>query len=199
MRIDPQSAPPLAPTAYHTVGPFFPANFIEPLDHDLARGDSAAGPKIRLAGTVFQETGEPLPNTIVELWQADSGGRFAHPADPRHAAADVNFAGWGRSRSKRDGSYEFLTVMPGTYEEAGVWRAPHLNLYVFASGIMGRLCTTVFFPGDARNATDPVLAQVPSARRAGLFLRPDGESGDTRCYRFDIFLRGANETPFFVD
>ena len=107
MRIDPQSAPPLAPTAYHTVGPFFPANFIEPLDHDLARGDSATGPKIRLAGTVFQETGEPLPNTIVELWQADSGGRFAHPADPRHAAADVNFAGWGRSRSKRDGSTSF--------------------------------------------------------------------------------------------
>lgn len=199
MLFDPHDATPLVPTAYHTVGPFFPVAFIDPLDQDLTRGGRAAGPKIRLAGTVLQETGEPLPNTIVELWQADAGGRFAHPADPRCAAADAHFAGWGRSRSKRDGSYEFLTVMPGTYEEAGVWRAPHLNLYIYASGIMGRLCTTVFFPGDARNAADPVMAQVPSQRRAGLFLRPDGESGDTRLYRFDICLRGTSETPFFVD
>lgn len=193
----------LVPTAYHTIGPFFPPAFIGALDHDLTRtatdAHQAAGAKIRLTGAVFQENGAVLPNTIIELWQADANGCFAHPADPRHAQADRHFAGWGRARSDGEGRYEFLTVMPGTYVEDGSERAPHLDLFVFASGIMARLVTVVFFEGDARNQADPVLAAVPAARRAGLLARRDGEIDGMQVHRFDIVLNGTGETPFFTD
>lgn len=193
----------LVPTAYHTIGPFFPSAFIGALDHDLTRtaadGRQAAGTKIRLTGSVFQEGGAVLPNTIIELWQADANGCFAHPADPRHAQADPHFAGWGRVRSDRDGRYEFLTVTPGTYAEGGRERAPHLDLFVFASGIMARLVTVVFFEGDARNQADPVLASVPAGRRAGLLARRAGEVDGMQVHRFDIVLNGTGETPFFID
>ena len=199
----PSSGGRLVPTAYHTIGPFFPPAFIGALDHDLTRtaadARQAAGAKIRLTGSVFQEDGAVLPNTIIELWQADANGCFAHPADPRHAQADPDFAGWGRARSDRDGGYEFLTVVPGTYEVDGRERAPHLNLFVFASGIMARLVTVVFFEGDARNGADPVLASVPAGRRAGLLARRAGDIHGMQVHRFDIVLGGTGETPFFTD
>jgi protocatechuate 3,4-dioxygenase alpha subunit len=133
-------------------------------------------------------------NAILEIWQADAQGRFNHPADPHAAEADADFLGWGRAFTDAEGRYSFTTVKPGGYVQGNIARAPHVNFAILASGIMRRLVTTMFFPGEASNARDPVLAAVPARRRDLLVACP--EQG---AFRFDIVLRGAGETPFFRD
>jgi protocatechuate 3,4-dioxygenase alpha subunit len=184
----------LVPTAFHTVGPFFPPSFFHEGDNDLTLSRPGAplaeGERIAIAGRVVEEGGGPAVNAILELWQADARGRFNHPCDPNAAEADPNFPGWGRAFTDAEGRYRFATVRPGAYGP----RAPHVNIAIVASGIMRRLVTTLFFPDETANATDPVLAAVPPARRDLLVARRD-EGG----FRFDIVLRGPGETPFFRD
>ncbi|MFC7473607.1 protocatechuate 3,4-dioxygenase subunit alpha [Dankookia sp. GCM10030260] len=195
------------PTSAHTIGPFFPQTFFRPGDNDLTRvtpeaAPTARGERIVLRGTVTREGGVPCVNAIMEAWQADAAGRFAHPADPEAALADPDFLGWGRAWTDAAGAYEFRTVLPGGFTEAAGPRAPHVDLVVMASGLMRMLGTALFFPDfAAANAADPVLALVPPARRAGLVARPDGELEGMRTFRFDLRLRGApaEETPFFEE
>ncbi len=196
---------PRIPTAFHTVGPFFPAAFVGPADHDLRRRTPEAAPSTRgqamvLRGRVRELGGAPVVNIMLELRQADGAGRFAHPADPRQAEADPDFLGWGRACTDAAGHFRFVTLRPGAYAEGNAWRAPHLDLTLFGLGIMTPLATTVFLPGEAANAADPVLAAVPEARRALLIAAPDGEEEGMPCFRLDILLRGeaAAETPFFA-
>ena len=198
---------PLPPTSQQTIGPFFPRTFFREGDNDLTRvapdaAPTARGETILLRGRVTREGGFPCLNTILEAWQADSGGRFNHPLDPERHLADPDFLGWGRAWTDEDGQYEFRTVLPGGYAEQAGRRAPHVNLTAMGAGLMRRVLTTVFFPEYADdNAADPVLTLVPEHHRGRLVARPDGEADGLRVFRFDIRLRGDphEETPFFED
>lgn len=195
----------LAPTSQHTIGPFFPRTFFQPGDNDLtivAQGapPSRRGETILLRGRVTRADDLPCVNQILEAWQADAAGRFNHPLDPERHLADPDFLGWGRAWTDADGHYEFRTVLPGGYAEAGGRRAPHVNLTVMGAGLMRRVQTTMFFPGfPAENAADPVFTLVPASRRIRLVAVPDDMADGLRAFRFDIRLRGdaEEETPFF--
>lgn len=182
----------MLPTSQQTIGPFFPRGFIGPADHDLTRISADAPPTtqgeaIILRGTVTRAGGVPCVNAILELWQADAAGRFG---------ADPAFLGWGRTFTDAEGRYEFRTLIPGGFADATGTRAPHANITVMGAGLMRRLLTTVFFPGFD-TAADPVMASVPTALRP-LLLAEEARSNDgPRAFRFDIRLRGEDETPFF--
>ena len=199
----------LVPTASGTVGPFFPPHFLRPGDNDLTLiepgAPAAAGQRIYLFGYLYEAGRVPRWNAIVELWQADAGGRFAHPNDPHAGAADPNFIGWGRRASETDGYFDFVTVKPGGFDDpvAKARRAPHIDLSITGSGLMRRLTTTLFFPDEPGNAGDPVFAAVTDANaRERLVLTPASSPrappGATT-YRIDIVLQGDDETPFFID
>jgi protocatechuate 3,4-dioxygenase, beta subunit len=173
---------------YCTIGPFFPASFVEGHD-DLThhRGGAARGQHILLSGRILQEGGVPTRNTILEIWQPDASGIFSSCI-----GADPGFAGWGRARTDADGWYKIRTVVPGSYGD----RCPHANLMILAIGLTRRLVTTVFFADDPDSVRDPVLDCVKDAEaRRRLFAKHEN-AGE---YRFDIVLRGENETPFFLD
>ena len=161
------------PTGEMTLGPFFPREFAQGAN-DLAAG--AKGEVIEITGRVTQADGKALDNVVLEIWQADSQGRFDNPA----------FFGWGRAATDANGVYRFRTIKPGAYEG----RAPHVNLLILYSGLMRQLQTTMFF----ELAKDPVLDAVPADRRKRLVAQREGT-----VYRFDIRLRGDGETPFFDD
>jgi protocatechuate 3,4-dioxygenase alpha subunit len=153
------------------------------------------GTHIRIEGRVIDGDGNIVPDALVEIWQADAQGRYAHPADGRPLASN-SFRGFGRSPTDKDGGFAFDTVKPGTVPgPKGTSQAPHINVGVFARGILKRLFTRIYFAGDPANATDPVLALVPADRRDTLLAKPD--AANPRLYRLDIRLRGPNETVFF--
>ena len=191
---------PAVPTPWHTIGPFFPRAFFREGDNDLTRG-AAQGERILIRGRVLEQDGRPCVNAVLEAWQADATGRFAHPLDPEAAAADPGFLGWGRAWTDAEGRYLFHTVRPGGYLDAAGPRAPHVNLTVLGSGIMGRLQTTIFFPGQAANEADPVLLSLPPALRGRLVAAPNGVENGVPAFHFDLLLHGAPgaETPFFED
>ena len=199
----------LIPTASGTTGPFFPPHFFRAGDNDLSiiepGAPVATGERIHIFGHLYEAGRVPRWNSIIELWQADASGRFAHPNDPQAALADPHFLGWGRRASETDGYFDFVTVKPGGFDDpyARARRAPHINLSVTGSGMMRRLTTTLFFPDEPANATDPVMAAVTDpGLRPRLILQPassDKAPAGARSYRIDIVLRGDGETPFFVD
>lgn len=194
----------LPTSPYCTIGPFFPGGFVSGCE-DLTRfeGKTAQGQHILLAGRVVEEGNVPTLNVVLEIWQADANGVFRHPLDQRSSSADPGFFGWGRVRTNAQGRYRFRTVIPGSYRTGdGTPRCPHVNLMVLAIGLTRRLVTTVFFGDAPDRVRDPVLDCVTDrAARKRLFavrdasLDADGIPG----YRFDIVLRGENETPFFID
>ncbi len=187
------------PSPYCTIGPFFPTQFVDDWS-DLTQFDGkiARGQHIILTGRVAEEGNLPAGNVIVEIWQPDAGGVFRNPLDVRLAQADPGFFGWGRARTDAQGCYRFRTVLPGRSDS----RAPHINVMVLAIGLTRRLVTTVFFFDGSDCTEDPVLTCVADkAARARLFaLRDPALDGDgLPAYRFDIVLRGVDETPFFLD
>ena len=163
----------LVPTAEMTLGPFFPPEFAQGLN-DLAPGAAEA---IEITGRVTELDGKPLDNVVLEIWQSDPAGRFDNPA----------FPGWGRAATDARGEYRFRTLRPG----AVPGRSPHVNFLVVYSGLMRQLQTTMFFS----DATDPVLHAVEPSRRRYLVAQPT----KANAFRFDIRLRGSDETPFFDD
>ncbi|MGH9591873.1 MAG: protocatechuate 3,4-dioxygenase subunit alpha [Bryobacteraceae bacterium] len=180
-----------------TIGPFFPYEFMAD-DLTQHEGKRAHGQHILLTGRVLQEGCVPTRNTILEIWQADANGVFRHPLDPRCPQADPGFAGWGRARTDPEGWYRFRTVLPGAYEK----RCPHINVMVLAIGLTWRLVSTIFFSAAPETADDPVLNCVTDpAARLRLFAKRDSslDVDGVRAYRFDVILRGENETPFFLD
>ena len=184
----------------HTTGPFFPREFSDGNEDLTRRGNAVArGEHIILAGRVLELGSKPAWNMVLEIWQADANGVFRHPLDPRCAEADSGFCNWGRARTGQDGWYRFRTVLPGGYvTEDEVRRIPHINCAVLGIGLTRRLVTTIFF-SDNR---DPVLDCVPARElRSRLIARrnPSLDTGDALGYRFDVILRGEDETPFFVD
>ena len=188
-------------TPSQTVGPFLhvglaprPFGFREIFSPAVADA-GVAGTHIRIEGRVFDGEGVPLPDALVEIWQADSEGRYAHPADGRPLASN-SFRGFGRCPTARDGGFQFTTVMPGPVPgpEGGI-QAPHINVGVFSRGILKRLFTRIYFAGNPANAADPILALVPTGRRETLMAQPDAAKPGV--YRFDIRIQGESETVFF--
>lgn len=188
-------------TPSQTVGPFF-ASVLTPhayatrpvFSSDLATPD-AAGERIRIEGCVRDGDGEPIPDAMIELWQADGDGRF--PGRSPGGSSNAAFTGFGRSDVDPSGFYAFTTVRPGPAPgPEGGPQAPHVNVGIFARGLLKRLFTRIYFEDEAGNAADPILALVPAERRATLIATRRDRAGDT-IYRFDIRLQGEGETVFF--
>jgi len=182
------------PTASQTVGPFF--NFGLTTDADLGNlvGSEMKDERIRLTFRVTDGEGAPAPgDAMIEIWQADSAGRYAHPLDlPAEAG---RFHGFGRLETDLNGRCTFETIRPGRVAApSGNLQAPHISVLVFARGLLKHLHTRVYFAGDPANAHDPVLALVPEERRATLLAK---QCGDPAAWSFDIVLQGAGETVFF--
>ena len=181
------------PSASQTVGPFF--NFGLTVNSALGTlaGEGADGERIWLKIRVTDGAGSPTPgDSMIELWQADARGRYAHPMDPRATEADPNFRGFGRLETDVNGVCTFQTVKPGPVDGAS---APHINVAVFARGLLKQLHTRIYFAGEPRNATDPVLALVPEERRATLLANPI--PGEANRWSIEIRLQGEAETVFF--
>ena len=197
------SASRLVPSSYSTIGPFFLKPLVDGFeDLTLCNDKVARGKHILLAGRVVEEGNVGVLNAVVEIWQADANGVFAHPLDPRSAEADPGFFGWGRARTDQEGRYQFRTILPGpSREENGAVRCPHINVMVLAIGLTRRLVTTAFFSDTPNAVDDPVWNCVPSRTRSRLRVARDEslDRGGVPAYRFDIVLRGENETPFFLD
>jgi len=188
-------------TPSQTVGPFLhialapePYGVREIVSHVVAE-PGMPGTHIRIEGRVVDGEGKPLPDALVEIWQADHQGRYAHPADGRPLASN-SFRGFGRCPTDEHGGYRFDTVEPGAVPGPnGSTQAPHIDVGIFARGILKRMFTRIYFAGDPANASDPILALVPAERRETLMARPD--AANPRLYRFDIRLQGGEETVFF--
>jgi len=149
--------------------------------------------RIRVVGRVIDGDGQPVPDALVEIWQADAAGRYAHPDDPDHRAADPSFPGFGRSATEEDGSFRFLTIRPGRVAGPGnSLQAPHIAIGIMARGMLKRLTTRLYFGDAPENVDDPILALVPPERRDTLIAKRDGDA-----WRLDIVLQGAAETVFF--
>jgi len=155
------------------------------------------GERIRIEGRVLDGDGIPVPDAMVEIWQANAYGRYNHPTDQGPAALDPSFPGYGRSGTAEDGSYWFETIKPGPAPFDGErLQAPHICVTVFSRGLLNHLVTRLYFEDEPTSAADPVLQCVPDDRQATLLARREpGE--ETAVYRFDIILQGADETAFF--
>jgi protocatechuate 3,4-dioxygenase alpha subunit len=179
----------LGETPSQTVGPFFHVG-LPWADGPYAVAEGTPG-AFWIRGTVVDGEGRPVPDAVVETWQADPAGRFDHPDDPRGAATGpAGFRGFARCPTGADGRYGVLTVKPGPLPG----QAPHIDVSVFARGLLDRVVTRIYFPHEPGNADDPALATVDPARRSTLLAVPADDGG----YRFDITLQGADETVFFA-
>ncbi len=192
----------LKQTPSQTIGPYF-AYGLTPEQYgyaykDLVGGrlvdEETEGEHIRLVGRVFDGEGKSVDDAMIEIWQADARGRYAHPADPR--GTNAPFKGLGRVGTGTDPENRFVfeTVKPGRVDEK---QAPHLNMIVFMRGLLSHVFTRVYFSDEAgANAADPVLASVPEDRRETLIARR-AETATGIVYRFDIHMQGERETVFF--
>jgi protocatechuate 3,4-dioxygenase alpha subunit len=180
-------------TPFQTVGPFFAICLSEAGCARLATED-AIGRHITIEGTVRDGAGAPVPDSLVEIWQANAAGRYAHPDDRQVKPLDPNFSGYGRAPTDDDGRFVIETVMPGRVPgPEDTLQAPHLLLGILARGILTRLVTRLYFDDEASTSEDPILALVPAPRRSTLIAK---NVGDDR-YRFDLVLQGDGETVFF--
>ena len=180
-------------TPSQTVGPFLAIGLPWP-DGPFVVPEGTPG-AVEITGRVFDGAGDPVPDALVETWQADPDGRFAHPDDPR-GAVSPGFRGFGRCPTGPDGSYRILTVKPGALPcpDGGI-EAPHLDVSVFARGLLDRVVTRAYFPDEARaNAADPVLASIGDPARVATLVAEPVAAGRLR---FDIHLQGDRETVFF--
>lgn len=175
-----------------------------PVQADLTQvaGRAAIGERIIVAGRVLDEDGRSVPGAMVEVWQANAAGRYAHPSDQHDAPLDPNFRGGGRVFADDEGRYRFTTIRPGAYpwrNHHNAWRPVHIHLSLFGQGFAQRLVTQFYFEGDPLLQHDPVFNAVPdTAARQRLLARLD--LGVTQPefalgYRFDIVLRGREATP----
>ena len=180
-----------------TVGPYFSMKLSEIVEMAPAE---CVGQHIRVEGAVLDGDGQGVGDAMIEVWQANAGGRYRHPADSRVSLAlDEAFSGYGRAHTDfATGSYAFTTIKPGAVPgPGGRDQAPHLNLIVTARGMLNHLFTRLYFDDEeAMNAVDPVLLSVPSERR-GTLMAESLAGADTPTYRFDVRLQGDGETVFF--
>ncbi len=177
---------------------------VGPQDHDLTVQHAAPplGQRIVVAGRVLDEDERPVPHTLIELWQANAAGRYAHKSDQWNAPLDPNFSGAGRTVTDAEGRYTFVTIRPGAYpwrNHQNAWRPAHIHFSLFGQAFATRLVTQMYFPGDPMLPLDPIFNSVPDERARGHMVSaydlalttPEWALG----YRFDIVLRGPDATP----
>jgi len=166
-------------------------------------GEEAGGERIIVTGRVVDDEGNPIAHTLIEVWQANAGGRYRHRHDQHHAPIDVNFIGFGRCLTDRSGVYRFTTIRPGAYpwqNHENAWRPAHIHFSLFGAAVPSRLVTQMYFPGDPLLDLDPIFNSIPTAaarerliaRYAHDVTQPSWALG----FRFDVVLRGSEATPF---
>lgn len=190
---------PLIPTPSQTIGPFFHYALDRAEWSDLTAA-GAAGQKIVIEGRVIDGDGAPAGDALLEIWQANAAGRYAHPEDTQEKPLDPKFRGFGRICTDAEGRYRFTTIRPGPVPGRGnALQAPHINVSIFARGLLRRLVTRIYFADEPANETDPVLSAIedPAVRRTLVADRNAGGKGRPAAYRFDIVLQGEGETAFF--
>lgn len=196
---------PLRQTLSELTGPVYGHETVSAIDADLTRNACKSGEpigeRIVMSGRVVDEHGRAVPDTLIEVWQANAAGRYIHVVDQHDAPIDPNFFGAGRCVTDSLGRYTFVTVKPGAYpwgNQPGAWRPAHIHLSLFGTSIASRLVTQVFFPGDPLLAQDPIFMSVPEGARDRLVSQYDAQiarPGFALGYAFDIVLRGRAETP----
>jgi protocatechuate 3,4-dioxygenase alpha subunit len=186
-------------TPSQTVGPFFHLGLTREDAGDLTHAETE-GARIRIEGRVLDGNGDPVPDAMLEIWQANTHGRYRHPDDDRDdIPLDAAFVGYGRVGTNADGRYAFDTIKPGRVPAPdGGWQAPHINLVVFARGMLIHSNTRIYFSDEPTNDDDPVLSHlVAEERRPTLIAQRDDASVDPALYQFDVALQGERETVFF--
>lgn len=198
----------LESTITEETGPVFGHGDLGPLDNDLilnySRGETpAVGERIRVHGRVMDETGRPVPGALVEVWQANAGGRYRHVKDGYFAPLDPNFGGCGRCLTGEDGEYEFMTIKPGAYpwpNRANDWRPSHIHFSLHGTGFGQRLISQMYFEGDPLIGRCPIAATIKAAGQLDRLVAPldmpRSRPMDYLAYRFDIVLRGRRQTMF---
>jgi protocatechuate 3,4-dioxygenase beta subunit len=194
----------IAQTLSEITGPRFGRELLRNGDDDLTRfnGSEAIGERIIIAGRVLDENARPIPDTLVEIWQANAAGRYAHDADRHPAPLDPHFCGVARVMTGRDGAYQFTTIKPGAYpypNHYNAWRPQHIHFSLFGPCFATRLVTQMYFPGDPLLKLDPIFNSVPDSDARDRLVShfdldltvPEYALG----YRFDLVLRGRSATP----
>jgi protocatechuate 3,4-dioxygenase beta subunit len=194
----------LAPALSYAGGPVYGHGAVGPLDHDLTRQHAGEphGQRIVIEGRVTDDAGRPVRDTLLEVWQANAAGRYAHKADQWRAPLDPNFTGAGRTLTDADGRYRIVTVRPGAYpwgNHDNAWRPAHIHFSLFGRSFLTRLVTQMYFPGDPLLAHDPIFNAIPDpavrARLVAGFEFALTEPAFALGYRFDLVLGGRGETP----
>jgi protocatechuate 3,4-dioxygenase, beta subunit len=192
-------------TLSEITGPVFGHEKVGEKDNDLTcqHAGEPIGERIIVSGRVLDSKGRPIPNTLVEIWQANSAGRYRHIGDQHPAPLDPNFSGAGRTMTDEQGAYRFITIKPGAYpwfNHYNAWRPAHIHFSIFGRAFISRLVTQMYFPGDPLFDYDPIFQSVPDERARQRMIskfdlettRPQWAKG----FKFDIVLRGPEATPF---
>ncbi|MGH9746440.1 MAG: protocatechuate 3,4-dioxygenase subunit alpha [Candidatus Acidiferrales bacterium] len=181
-------------TSSQTVGPFFVIGCAWQ-NRDKIAGAGVSGERVTIEGCVLDGDGKPVPDALIEIWQANSQGKYAHPDDTQSKPTDAGFQGFGRIPTDDDGKFRFTTIKPGpTPGPDGKSQAPHLAISVFARGLLKRLVTRIYFPDESGNGADYVLNLVDPARRGTLIAKKTAAPGTLE---WNVILQGAGETVFF--
>jgi protocatechuate 3,4-dioxygenase beta subunit len=199
---------PLPHTLTEVTGPVFGSDAVGELDHDLTRQHAGEplGERIVVHGRVLETDGRPVPDTLIEVWQANAAGRYRHRVDRHDAPLDPNFTGTGRTLTDREGRFRFVTIKPGAYpwgNHENAWRPAHIHFSLLGRAFTQRLVTQMYFPGDPLFEFDPIFNSVRD-ERARRRMVSSFDLAATRpewalAYRFDIVLRGRDATPVEED
>ena len=185
----------LRATGSQTVGPFFHLGLTS-LKNDNLAAPGVAGEKVIIQGRVLDGDGKPVTDALIEIWQANSLGQYAHPEDPQAKAVEPGFTGFGRIPTDKDGGFRFTTIKPGRVPGSGdTLQAPHIVVTVFARGLLKHLLTRIYFPDEPSNSEDAVLGLVPPERQSTLI--PKRIPGPENVLEWNVVLQGDGETVFF--
>jgi protocatechuate 3,4-dioxygenase, beta subunit len=196
---------PLLHTLTEITGPVLGEGRLGELDHDLTRQHEGEpqGQRIIVTGRVLEDDGRPVPNTLVEIWQANAGGRYFHRHDNWPSPLDPNFTGLGRTLTDSEGRYEFVTIKPGAYpwgNHYNAWRPAHIHFSLFGRAFTQRLVTQMYFPDDPLFFQDPIYNSVREEKdRQRMISRYNHEITKEEWalgFEWDIVLRGQESTPF---
>src|SRR5918999_1330264 len=180
-------------TPSQTTGPFVAISFERTVVADVAP-PSVAGERYEIRGRVLDGDGKPVDDAVIETWQANAHGKYAHPEDTREKLLEPEFKGFGRVLSDPQGAFKLKTIKPGRVPGPGdTLQAPHLVVFVFMRGLLKHLMTRIYFPDEPANAEDPILALVPAERRSTLMARRI----DHGVLEWNVVLQGKDETVFF--
>jgi protocatechuate 3,4-dioxygenase, beta subunit len=191
-------------TLSEITGPVFGESDIAENDNDLTAQHSGEpiGERIIITGKILDDSGHPVPNALIEIWQANAAGRYRHQGDQHGAPLDPNFSGAGRMLSDAEGNYRLVTIKPGAYpwqNHANAWRPAHIHFSLFGAGLLTRLVTQMYFPGDPLMAHDPIFNSIrdDKARQRLIAAFDFGTAIPSHAlgYKFDVVLRGPEATP----